>query len=292
MSIVLQSERLKVEIAAPGAPPNDRIRFDRAGFVTQVTLDGQHQFCAREPDNLPHPSSGGAGLCSEIRCNEAVAEAALGAQFPKFGVGLLTKDLDGRFVFHHPYPCDPFDVTYTADATSVLFDTAPRPCLGYAARTLKRVAVAGNTLTMTMTVENVGARPLALDEYCHNFVTIDRLPLGEGYYLAMPVAAQDGKAAKGGVALGGRGHGVAVLGYSNEPSFYDLDVAEITAPAPFTWKLTHRDTAASIAETVSLLPSRIIVWAIDHIISPEIICHVDVAPGETVSWTRQWTFEG
>jgi hypothetical protein len=163
--------------------------------------------------------------------------------------------------------------------------------LGYAVHGTKRLQVAANQLAMTMTFENVGRRAIAFDEYCHNFVTIDRLPIGEDYYLSMPVSNQDGRPAKGGVALQGKGNGVGFLTYSNAPSFYDIDGSEVTREAPFTWKLTHRSTTAAISETVSVVPARIIVWTIDHIISPEIACRFEVAPGQSVSWTRRWTFD-
>ncbi len=291
MSIIIASDRLRVEIAEPGVSPNTTTRFDRAGFVTQVTLDGKHQFCSREPDNLSHPCSGGYGLCSEFRFNEPALEAPMGGQFPKLGVGLLTKTLEGRYVFHHQYPCEPFDVSFEATESAAVFDTAPKECLGYAVHNTKKVEVAANALIMTMTVENVGARPIAFGEYCHNFITIDRLPLGLDYYLSMSVAAQDGKAAQSGVALIGKGQGVGFCGYSNAASMFIIDGSEVTSAAPFTWKLTHRGTTASISETVSVLLARIMVWAIDHIVSPEIVCNLEAAPGERVSWTRRWTFD-
>ncbi len=118
MSIILESDRLKVEITEPGVYPNTMTRFDRAGFVTQVTLDGRHQFCTREPTNVPHPPTGGVGLCSEFQSGEPALEAPMGAQFPKLGVGLLTKDLEGRYVFHHRYPCDPFPISFDAGTCS------------------------------------------------------------------------------------------------------------------------------------------------------------------------------
>lgn len=291
MSMAIASDRLRVEFAEPGVAPNTTTRFDRAGFVTQVTLDGRHTFCSREPDNLPHPSTGGVGLCSEFRFGDAALEAPLGARFPKFGIGLLTRDMDGPYTFHHNYPCEPFPISVDATGSAVTFDTAPVECLGYAARTVKELRVAGNELLMTMTFENVGARPIAFQEYCHNFCTIDRLPIGEEYYLAMPVSPQDDKAPMNGVALCGRGHGVGFNGYSNAPSMFNIDAAEVAGPAPFTWTLTHRNTTASISETVSVLPVKIIVWTIDHIISPEIICQFKADPGESVTWTRRWTFD-
>jgi hypothetical protein len=201
ISIILESDRLKVEIAEPGVFPNTTTRFDRAGFVTQVTLDGGHQFCTREPDNVPHPPTGGVRLCSEYRSGEPVLEAPMGAQFPKIGVGLLTKDLDGRYVHHHRYPCVPFPISFDAGKSVALFDTAPVECMGYAVHSTKKLEVTASELTMTMMVENVGRRPIAFTEYCHNFVTLDRLPIGPDYYLSMPVSNQDGKPAREGVAL-------------------------------------------------------------------------------------------
>ncbi|MGT2910489.1 hypothetical protein ACVR1I_02100 [Streptococcus cameli] len=38
-------------------------------------------------------------------------------------------------------------------------------------------------------------------------------------------------------------------------------------------------------------PTSLLLWATDHIVSPEIIQTITIAPGETHSWRRQWTFE-
>ena len=57
--LTLQNDRLRVEIAEPGEAPNTGFRFDRAGFIADVVLDGAHSFCTSEPLNLIHPSSGG-----------------------------------------------------------------------------------------------------------------------------------------------------------------------------------------------------------------------------------------
>ncbi|MBE3039355.1 MAG: hypothetical protein IMZ62_11155, partial [Chloroflexi bacterium] len=42
--ILLNSQRLEVEISTPGAAYHST-RFDWSGFITQVTLDGAHTFC-------------------------------------------------------------------------------------------------------------------------------------------------------------------------------------------------------------------------------------------------------
>ena len=58
------SSRLAVEISEPGTLYRGA-RFDWTGFVTQVTLDQQHTFCA--PEALPGGrGTGGMGLCNEF----------------------------------------------------------------------------------------------------------------------------------------------------------------------------------------------------------------------------------
>ncbi len=290
MKIILETERLKVEVAAPGESPNTTTRFDRAGFVTQVTLDNKYEFCTREPDNLSHPCTGGIGLCSEFKLQKPAQEAPLGAQFPKLGIGLLTKDLEGGYVHHHKYKYEPYDISFESTQTSVTFITEPNPCMGYAARQIKKLEVQGNQLTMTMSVENVGAESLDFTEYCHNFISIEHLPIGDNYHLGMSIASQDEKAPKRGDALVGNGNGFTFKHYSNSPSMMIVNEEEINDDTPFIWKLTHKKSPAWISEEVSNKPAFVALWTIDHIISPEVMCSFEISPGQKATWTRKWTF--
>lgn len=290
MSIILKNDRLTVEIAKPGEAPNTTRRFDRAGFVTQVTLDGKHTFCSREPDNLPHPSTGGYGLCNEYRLPAPALEAGVGEKFPKPGIGIMTKDIDGKFVMYHQYPCDDYDIDITCTDTSATFCTKAKPCMGYAISQTKVLMLDGNQLRMEIELKNVGDVKLEFDEYCHNFVTIDRLPIGPDYFISLPVTSQVGKSTKSGIALVGKENGVGFAEYSNEPTLFDIDGSEFIGEAPFTWKLTHQKTSAAVSETVSLMPEKMVIWTIDHIVSPEAICHFELEVGEAASWSRTWTF--
>jgi hypothetical protein len=291
MAISLETGRLNVEIAEPGIWPDTTTRFDRAGFITQITLDGKHRFCAVEPGNLWHPGTGGMGLCNEFKCPVPAEEAALGEKFPKFGVGLLTRDEDKPYRFFHRYPCEPFDIAVERIGASVTYTTSPKPCMGYALRNTKRLRVDGNRLSMAVTVENTGDKPVEFDEYCHNFITIEHLPIGPRYYLGMTVTPQDGKGPLSGTSLMGQGNGFTFSGYSGEASMIEAADSEIRRDVPFGWTLSHTDSPAVISETVSVTPVKVAVWAIDHIISPEVLCHFSVRPGSSASWTREWTFD-
>lgn len=290
--IVLKSDRLLVEIDEPDEGRNNTVRFDRAGYITRVQLDGQHEFCTVEPDNLSHPCSGGAGLCSEIK-DTLWAEAPVGGKAPKFGVGLLTKPDEGRYQFFAKYETEHFPMDIESDGKTAVFTTNALPCMGYALKQKKTVAVEGNTITVTYLYENVGEKPLALGEYVHNFVTIDKLPIGPDYFLSMPtIAPQDEKKPKQEDAtIYGKGSGFTYTAYNPAAAMIDVEGSEIAQDKPYSWKLTNKNTTASISEEDSFIPTKIPVWTIDHIISSEAYTNFEIAPGETHTYTRKWIFE-
>jgi hypothetical protein len=100
--IVIQSDRLKVEIAEPGGVYQGT-RFDWTGFITQVTLDGKHTFCVPESYQPGH-GTGGIGLCNEFGNEKPIAydDAQPGETFPKLGIGLLAQR-HCQLSFHLPY---------------------------------------------------------------------------------------------------------------------------------------------------------------------------------------------
>ncbi|GJM81015.1 hypothetical protein HMSSN139_35110 [Paenibacillus sp. HMSSN-139] len=70
MAYQLQNEQLGVKIAELGEVYRGT-RFDGAGFITGVELNGRHQFCV--PESLvPGSGTGGIGLCSEFGIKEAI----------------------------------------------------------------------------------------------------------------------------------------------------------------------------------------------------------------------------
>ena len=71
----------------------------------------------------------------------------------------------------------------------------------------------------------------------------------------------------------------------------DVEEREITSETEFRWTLTHRDSPVRVSEEVSRRPHRVVVWAVDHIVSPEVFCQFCLLPGQRETWTRTWTFD-
>lgn len=294
--ITLQSGRLRVELADPGEAPNTKFRFDRAGYITEIILDGSVRFCASEPHNLRHPHSGGRGLCSEYRF-DASGEAAPGEYFPKFGVGLIRKEQEEPYLFHKSYKeVRPFPVEVRAENDTAVYITRPVSCLGYAIAAEKRITVSGSELTMEIKMTNTGEKSVDIQEYCHNFISIDGMAAGSDYRLDMPGIGDlgdrrltDRRGAPSG--LRGCGKGITFC----EPALTATDFAvvtdQISHDVPFLWRLSHKGAMAYVEGEESFTPSQINIWAMDHMMCPEVFHSFSLKPGEIHSWKRKWRFE-
>ena len=290
---LLENKRLRVEISEPGDTPNDGCRFDRAAFISDVTLDGAVHFCANEPKNLSHPSSGGRGLCCEYNANYS-EEVEDGEYYPKLGVGLIKKN--GPYHFYDRYPdVKEFPVTVTHDGATATFVTEPIPCLGYAVKVTKEVEVSGTTIRLKTTLENVGEKEIVTKEYCHNFLSVDGMAISPDYALDFPLLIHLEQGAlenhyPNPCNLYIEGTAVRFERAETAVSMTDLPLWP-KMREPFTWKLSHAGAKASVEGADFITPTGVRVWAVDHIISPEIFHVVTVKSGESVSWKRSWTFE-
>ncbi len=291
----LCSKRLRVEIAEPGESPNVSLRFDRASYISDVVLDGSYHFCASEPKNLIHPSSMGRGLCSEW-CFDVSSEAAIGEYFPKFGVGLIRKEEDEQYIFHKKYrDVQPFPVFYSHTEDSAHFETETPLCLGYAMKSIRDITVHDNSITMLIRAENTGEKAIAMREFCHNFLSVDGMALGSDYHIALPgipdqrhdrLKNRNGSSS----SFRGEGEGLTFCEFSAVATSIAFDQKDIRNSLPFTWKITHQGAKMWCQGEDYFHPFRIDVWAVDHIIAPEISHTFTVAPGESHEYKRIWTF--
>lgn len=291
---VIQSDRLRIEIAEPATVAEMTTRFDYTGFVTQVVLDDAVYFAATEPRSARVPSSGGRGLCSAYRF-DVMKEAKCGAWVPRLGVGLIQKPDEEGFCNNRRYPCLPFRSEVVDKTPSqIAFCTLPKACMGYAAETTRRLWVEENHLVMTATLRNVGEKEIDFCEYCHNFLTMDGLAVGPDYQLELPQVER----LKEHVVAGPFGktfyeiglHNIRPKAYSAGFAVFDVPQRDIARSVPFTWRLSHDDAGIAVQGTEDFRPHELCVWCKDHMLCPEVNYRAVVAPGECVTWRRKWTF--
>ena len=293
---ILKTKRLRAEISEPGECPNNNVRFDRAGFISDITLDGAIHFCANEPKNLAHPSTGGRGLCCGYRYDFS-AEAGTNEYFPKLGIGLIRKKGDEPYVFYGKYDdIQYFPVTFSHDETSAVFDIEPIECMGYAVREHKKISVDDNTLTMEVTMVNVGEKPIRTDEYCHNFFSIDGMAISPDYHLDLPMLKGIGVRDIPNIYptdcnFHADGTGIEVLRTEVATSLSKVPLDGLEEKTPFVWTLSNKGAKAKVTCEEGFVPCGITLWETDHIFSPEVFHVIDITPGESTTWTRKYIFE-
>lgn len=288
--MLLENNRLAIKVEEPHVFPDTTSRFDHAGFISSVVLDKKYEFCTSEPTNLVHPSTGGIGLCNEYLFPIACEETKAGERFAKFGIGLFLKPDDQPYCFFRKYDTEFFPVVWEQEnAQTIVFKTEPILSNGYAVSQVKKLKIDENTLTMEVSLRNEGIRAIQMKEFCHNFVTIERKPLGKAYTLEIPALKDRGQGAVVGTVKG-NGHGYSFSAYNPKAALVNVTADEIDDVESFTWVLRNSESKAAIHAEVDFKPDGIDMWSIDHIISIETFRPIDLAPGESTTWVRKWTF--
>ena len=301
--ISISNRWLKVDIQLP---EDAGCRFDSACKVRQVTLNGKHTFCQPEQVRPERRSSGGWGLCSEFDWEQVAVETPPGSQFSKPGVGLLTQVPEGGpFDKWKPYAIQRFQKNWEVRKAGITFWEKPQLCNGNALSIRKDLSLYGNTITITTTLLNEGWKPADLLEYQHNFVSIDGLPSGPGHRLEVPCDTElwklenafhdrrepdrSKRAAPAALVNNGIAQWVSDM---EMKTFMKTASKEVLAPnAPYTWRLSHIDSNASITEVSHFAPEKIVLWGNEHCICPEIFVQIFVEPGEVQTISRTWIFE-
>lgn len=288
--ILLRSERLEIQVAEPGSIYWGS-RFDWTGFVTQVTLDGKHTFCV--PESLePGHGDGGVGLCGEFGVSNPIgySTARPGDEFPKLGVGLLTRPDDRDYRFSRRYAVRPFPMRTHVTENCARFEAEPQQCRGYALRMEKKLSVEGNALTIRCRLYNEGELPVRTDEYNHNFVAMNRCPVGPDYVLELPFDLKRSRLSNQGELDALTIKRDQVWWPSAPPRPFYLSTRDLLPDAPARWKLTHAPTGLSLTVCTDFAWDQFALYGSAHCICPEVFIAVNIEPGEYHTWTRRYEF--
>ncbi|WP_240480050.1 hypothetical protein [Paenibacillus fonticola] len=291
MGFQLSNEFLVIDIAAVGDYKGTR--FDWSGFITGVTMrEGNHTFCVPESLQVGE-GTGGKGLCNEFSIREAIGyeDTPVGGQFPKLGVGLLTRPDIQPYQFYRSYSLQPYRIEAEMKSEqNIIFTTYPDNCAGYATRLEKSISITGNQLWIDYQLTNTGLREIRTDEYNHNFLGIDRQPIGPDYKLRFPFEIQpwsDEPGTMDGVVIEG---GDVTWKRTPDKPFYFLLDGFPSSSSTWIWELLHQPSGASVREISSFRVSAVAVWGTGHVVSPEIFVRIELAPGQSQNWSRVYEF--
>jgi len=278
-TIFIHSENLRAEIVLPHTLYR-RPRFDNAGIVRQITLNGKAAFCSSEFENGDY-RNGGMGLCGEFGIDGPLGfdEAAAGDFAVKIGVGLIKKPDAEKYFHERAYDFTQCEFNYASRSYDAEFLALQPEHDGYAYAYFKRISVEDNSLKIAYQLTNQGSRDIVTNEYCHNFVRFNNELVGPDYTLEV-------KDAEWPAQPGGR-PGVIVIEKEPEEAFYMRDSEPRNIRG---WRLTHARAGLEMSERLSEDACRFALWGTKRVISPELFKGIALKPGESCEWHRDYEF--
>ncbi len=254
---VLENDRLTVEVAESGelyrAP-----RFDWAGIVKQVTLDGVHTFLSEESAAMTAEQNGGIGIIGSFE----------------------------------PAPA-PFLQSSNYEAVQTSGEEVIFSCETAGVSCSKKLRLENNRLEIIHTVENLRNESLTFGEYNHNFMLIDRLAYGPDYKLHFSFPAQlTGRKEGHYNRFNLQGKTLVVTEPFGPPPEDALTQIEgfVGLQLPYTWELLHLPTGLYVRETDDFSIWKYQFWCRRDTVCSEIFVKNHLNPGDSVTWKRIYTF--
>ncbi|MDF3059104.1 MAG: hypothetical protein K0R17_3319 [Rariglobus sp.] len=294
---ILRGDRLVIEVMDPDSPEryNRGTRFTPVANVLRATLEGREFLHA--PGGPGHdPLLDNGGLASEFDLfahtpPPGFAEAAIGEDYVKIGVGVLRKTAE-RYDFWEVPPVVARAVTSTSwGKDRATFEQVCEGTNGYSYRLAAGVRVEGDGLEITFGLTNTGAKRFSTWHYAHNFFAFDGAMTGPGYevqfpYELPPLILQTGSPR----TQTQRGRRIVFIEALKESSN-----VQVPWPADYdgpNWvRLRQVESGRQITATTSMPGPFIFVHADSRYVCPEQFVRLDLKPGESAGWSRSYRFE-
>ena len=283
MSIILKNDQLEIAMYKPGEGYTGS-RFDWTGFITQVTYEG-HTFCTAEQILPERKTTYGEGLCGEFCISAAdYAELKKDDWFPKVGIGKMQKPNDeSSYRVHFNYVKTTGEFKWSQDNDGVSFHALPVRVNGYAADMKKTLRLEGAVLIIDYTLANVGEKEIRVDEYAHNFMAVDGLPLSGDYNIKVPFRYNEGMVDHPDVIIKDDGFTFARTPASTVAFSYMKSFKAVKS-----WELTHAKQRVGMREIDPFEVAFSRVWCQEHVAALSFYITIAVKPGQTKQWSRRF----
>ena len=290
MPHLLKNENLSLRIDLPGEGYSFS-RFDWTGKISEVRYKNRLVSGQERPD-MKNTDLFGRGYYNEFGIDTALGfeDAAPGDWFHKIGVGLLKKD-SSQYLFHKEYEIRPARFDWNGNSQSLRMSCKSERMNDFAYELVKEIQLTEQGFKIAYTLDNKGDKNIATQEYGHNFIAIDKALIGTAYVLRFPfdiaVSKLEEKVNPEGMVEIGQNE-VTFRGKLSEQFFFsNLSGGETVSSR---WEIEQRESKVGIRETGSFETNKINLWGWGHVLSPELFADIEVKPGESYSWWRNYDF--
>ena len=296
MTHALSNQSMAISVALPAADGTYcGTRFSWAGIISEVTWGEHHLFGPWQPGVLaPDLHDNVTGTAGEFGMGIAgmppplgFEEAAPGDGFVKIGVGVLRRPDDQPYQFHGTYALVEAPA-WTVEADRRQIEMRQRLDFnGYGYDYTHAIALIPGTSAFVTRhrLVNTGGKPIHQTHYSHNFMALDRQPVGPDYEVSFPFApgsafGEDSDAVLQGSRLGFRrpleNAVFAMLdGFNGDAADNQVTVR-------------NRRTGLVVKVAGDRPVLRYHFFAVPGAVCPEPFVEIHVAPGETFTWEHRY----
>ncbi|WP_320128575.1 hypothetical protein [uncultured Sphaerochaeta sp.] len=281
-TLILRNNHLLVELAKPGKVYGGS-RFDRGGFIKQITLDNTHTFLGKEQTKNGLGTKG-LGMIHGWLWKEA-GFLGQAEYMPVIGVGTLHNPTKKPYDLKESYEVEQAMHTVLAQDSQYVSITSHQVFSDYLNLEIERsFSLEENQVTITSTIRNLGTMHLKAEEYNHNFLCFDEQYIDSTYKVSANSEPMDISIVRGEVISG--------MNYYR-PLFFEENLGTLA----LTFDCRHyanesvltienEKTHTRMILTDSFRPSRTYHWISPWCLCPETFKNINLKSGETETFTR------
>jgi hypothetical protein len=286
-------------------------RFDWSGVINALEHE-RHQyygpwFTKTDPNVIDFIFDGAdivAGPCSaimgpveEFSSDEKALgydEAKPGGTFIKIGVGVLRKPDNSDYNPYRLYEIvDPGKWTVRPEKDSIEFIHElkdPDSGYGYVYAKAIRLTKGKPEMVLRHNLRNTGRRPIDTSVYDHNFLVLDKQPIGPDFTITVPFEIKTERPLEKELAevRGNR------LVYLKPLEGKDTVAASFSGfgntPADYSITIENRKVGAGMKVTADRPLSQENLWSIRSVLAMEPFIHMVVEPGKQFKWSYTYSY--
>ncbi|MBC8164906.1 MAG: hypothetical protein H7Y20_03415 [Bryobacteraceae bacterium] len=271
-------------------------RFDWSGVIYSLRANGHEYFGQWFEKYDPKLHDAIQGPVEEFLTDGAglgYAEAKPGESFIRIGVGIVRKTDDKPYERFRTYEIlDPGRWTIRPENDRVVFIHELSDDAGYAYRYTKTVRLVGSKPEMIIehALRNTGKKPIATQQYNHNFFVMDGQPTGPEASAQFPFTLKADKPVNPELASveGGK------ISYKRELEKGQSVFAEFTgysgSASEFDVKVENKKAGTGVRIVGDRPIAKLYYWSIRTTLCPEVYIDLQVDPGKETKWKYTYTF--
>jgi len=234
-------------------------------------------------------TAGEFGMKSPLGYNEAKP----GETFIKIGVGKLLREDANEYQFGPPYRvADAIPWTINRDTRRIRFTQKTPVANGWGYEYTNRIELARDapSFTISHTLANTGDNRILTTYYCHNFVVFDGQQLSPGARVLLPFATTGDVDLLEVAKVTGRTLRLDKPLPPDKALWHEfLDFPAGSGKGEY--QLQNPATNSMVTIQPDTVPEKVTFYAIGKALCIEAFISIDLAPGETKTWSSRYVFE-